>query len=215
MNIYLAYPEPKHTLGTEKRPVSVLTTHRPVNRNQSTKKGPQFVHTLQNDRRVGNLNPARRGGQHHIGLFGLPGSGTRFHTVPAPAPVAKAKADDQPRRIGGMTAGQRRARINAWVAFGASVAPAAPASAVASAPVPCMDALMAKYRRTPAKQEPERDELFADTTARATPAMLACAAARDMREAFPHYYDDQEHAGFQLNPAAAGFIEATLVQEGY
>ncbi len=59
---------------------------------------------------------ARRGGQASLGLFGY-----RSFTAPVGAPVrlAPRRRDDQPRRVGGLTYGQRAARIRSMVAVAA------------------------------------------------------------------------------------------------
>lgn len=175
--------------------------------------------TLQNLRREGNVNPAQRGGQASgPGLFGLPGNGSfgrrrttvRFDHIPAaPRPAQAVRGDDQPRRVGGLSCGQRRAVLRARIGTGAAnffaQASVAPATA---RPVLSFEELMAKYRR-PAKiaQDDTAD------TPKTTPAMIEQAAARDMREAFPHHHDDEE-ADLARRCAGAGYVEAILAGEG-
>ena len=150
--------------------------------------------TVQKRRVVSNQNPAAisRGGQASLGLFGC-GSITG-----RPLRPFQALADDQARRLGGLSFGQRRARVAALIV------PPAPAAIAPLANPPCMETLMTKYRRHP-KAEPVFEE--DTTTSKATPAMLAAAAASDAREAFAHVHDE-EHADFLFNPHGAAAVEA-------
>lgn len=155
---------------------------------------------VSNESRVSNLNPAQRGGQASLGLFGCGPSITG-----APRRAFRELADDQTRRIGGLTAGQRKARLFARVGAPMPVAYAS----TQPAPVLSFEELMAKYKRPAKVAQAETTEASAR---KATPAMLANAAASDMREAFPQYPDD-EAADFAHRCAGAGYVETTLARE--
>ena len=137
------------------------------------------------------------GGQASLGLFGAPGFTGR------PLRRFQALVEDQVRRLGGLTFRQRAARLPQVVAPALSVS-------AALRPTLSMDELMAKYRRQPA---PVAVAAAADDAPidgpQATPAMLACAAARDMREAFPFFHDEEAWERDTL----FGHVELALAQD--
>ncbi len=143
------------------------------------------------------------------GLFGITGSDrARFaDTRRQAAKVSALKTDDTARKVGGLTFAQRRSVIcsrvdMASVSLGAYERRPVPAG-------PSMESLMAaaRARRAQAARDDEQ------ATPKATPAMLAVAAASDAREAFPHFHDD-EAAEFAHRCAGAGYIETMLAIEG-
>ncbi len=160
-------------------------------------------------------NPRQRGGQASSpGLFGLPSATGRARRPETPA-QAKAvsaqgqapQADDQPTRVGGLSFSQRRSVI-----LSRTDVAAVSLDSYERRPVPAgpsMESLIAAQRARTARQGDE------DTASepKATPAMLRAAHAADMREAFPHFLDD-EQADFAHRCAGAGYVETMLAIEG-
>ena len=146
------------------------------------------------------MSKTNLGGQHHINLFGLPGS-SRF----ARRPVAAPKADAVPRKVDGKTFTQRRSvlrsRMDAVVATFAN-APVKPLSFA-----PSMETLMVLSR---ARIKREKEE--AATRAKATPDMLARARAVDMREAYPNFYED-ERVTFSPGRDEVGYTEFSMAND--
>lgn len=155
------------------------------------------------DQATGDHRSRPVGGQASSpGLFGLPSAAGRTRQQ-----GSTLKADDTARKVGGLTFAQRRnvirSRVDmASVSLGAYERRPVPAG-------PSMESLMAaaRARRVQATQDDK------EATPKATPAMLAVAAASDAREAFPHFHDD-EAAEFAHRCAGAGYVETMLAIEG-
>ena len=162
-----------------------------------------------------SANPRQRGGQASLGLFGIAGAGrarvadARRQQGKAPAEVPAQgqapQADDQPSRVGGLTFSQRRSVILSRTDVAAVSLRTYERRAVPAGP--SMESLIAAARARTAAQDEEA------AAPKATAAMLRAAHAADMREAFPHFHDD-EQADFARRCAGAGFVEATLAMEG-